>query len=108
MVDPGGEDRVGAGGIGSDGMRESGRCWVGSTPGIGSGSAIGSGMIRSVEIERDTHRVRLNRRRRRRTFNTSHVVVLLVVFKVQTNNFVARAIMTNQCTKSIFFFFNYI
>ena len=105
MVDPGGEDRVGAGGIGSDGMRESGRCWVGSTPGIGSGSAIGSGMIRSVEIERDTHRVRLNRRRRRRrTFNTSHVVVLLVVFKVQTNNFVARAIMTNQCTKSIFFF----
>ena len=46
MVDPGGEDRVGAGGIGSDGRRASGRWSVGSMPGIGSGS----GMIRSVEI----------------------------------------------------------
>ena len=49
MVDPGGEDRVGAGGIGSDGRRASGRWSMGSMPGIGSES----GIIRTVEI-RDT------------------------------------------------------
>lgn len=44
MVDPGGEERVGAGGIGSDGTRGSGRCSVGSMVGIGFGSGIGSGL----------------------------------------------------------------
>ena len=66
MVDPGGEDRVGAGGIGSDGRRASGKWSVGSMPEIGP--AIGSGMIRSVEIKRHK-RVRetvIRRRRRRR------------------------------------------
>lgn len=44
MVDPGGEERVGAGGIGSDGTRGSGRCAVGSMVAIGFGSGIGSGL----------------------------------------------------------------
>jgi len=62
MVDPGGEDRVGAGGIGSDGRRASGRWSVGSMPGIG----LGSGMIRSVEIRDKRVRETVIRRRRRR------------------------------------------
>ena len=68
MVDPGGEDRVGAGGIGSDGRRASGRWSVGSMPEIGPAIGSGSGMIRSVEIKRHK-RVRetvIRRRRRRR------------------------------------------
>lgn len=36
MVDPGGEKRVGAGGIGSDGRRGRGRWGMGSTVAIGS------------------------------------------------------------------------
>lgn len=49
MVDPGGEELVGAGGIGSDGTRASGRCSVGSMAGIGFGSGIGSGRDRELK-----------------------------------------------------------
>lgn len=68
MVDPGGEDRVGAGGIGSDGRRASGRWSVGSMPGIGSAVGSGSGIIRSVEIKetQQSERETVIRRRRRR------------------------------------------
>jgi hypothetical protein len=43
MVDPGGEELVGAEGIGSDGKRASGRCSVGSMAGIGFGFGFGFG-----------------------------------------------------------------
>jgi hypothetical protein len=43
MVDPGGEELVGAEGIGSDGKRASGRCSVGSLAGIGFGFGFGFG-----------------------------------------------------------------
>lgn len=68
MVDPGGEDRVGAGGIGSDGRRASGRWSVGSMTGIGSAVGSGSGIIRSVEIKetQQSERETVIRRRRRR------------------------------------------
>ena len=68
MVDPGGEDRVGAGAIGSDGRRASGRWSVGSMLGIGSTIGSESGMIRSVEIKRHKRVRETVIRRRRRCF----------------------------------------